>query len=67
MVNSALTLVVKRSLENDSDKRKASLMGQMIDLAIDFFISNNTFFDKISLYRLAYPIFFSNFVVEKCD
>ena len=37
IVNSVLTSVVKRSLENESDKRFVSTMGLLIDLAIDFF------------------------------
>ena len=39
IVNSVLTSVVKRNLENNSDKRFVSTMGLLIDLAIDFFIS----------------------------
>ena len=39
IVNSVLTSVVKRNLENDSDKRFVSSMGLLIDLAIDFFAS----------------------------
>lgn len=37
IVNSVLTSVVKRNLENESDKRFVSTMGLLIDLAIDFF------------------------------
>ena len=37
IVNSILTSVVKRNLENDSDERLVSTMGFLIDLAIDFF------------------------------
>jgi hypothetical protein len=37
IVNSVLTSVVKRNLENESDKRFISIMGLLIDLAIDFF------------------------------
>ena len=37
IANSALTSVVKRNLENESDKRFVSTMGFLIDLAIDFF------------------------------
>lgn len=37
IVNSVLTSVVKRNLENESDKRFISTMGLLIDLAIDFF------------------------------
>lgn len=39
IVNSVLTSVVKRNLENNSDKRFVSTMGLLIDLAIDFFTS----------------------------
>ena len=39
IVNSVLTSVVKRNLENESDKRFVSTMGFLIDLAIDFFIA----------------------------
>ena len=39
IVNSVLTSVVKRNLENESDKRFVSTMGLLIDLAIDFFIA----------------------------
>lgn len=39
MVNSVLTSVVKRNLENESDKRFVRTMGLLIDLAIDFFTS----------------------------
>ena len=39
IVNSVLNSVVKRNLENESDKRFASTMGFLIDLAIDFFTS----------------------------
>lgn len=39
IVNSVLTSVVKRNLENDSDKRFVSTMGLLIDLALDFFTS----------------------------
>ncbi|MBO5885490.1 MAG: hypothetical protein J6Q43_01835, partial [Bacteroidaceae bacterium] len=37
IVNSILTSIVKRNLENESDKRLVSTMGLLIDLAIDFF------------------------------
>ena len=37
IVNSVLTSIVKRNLENESDKRLVSTMGLHIDLAIDFF------------------------------
>lgn len=37
IVNSVLTSIVKRNLENESDKRFVSSMGFLIDLAIDFF------------------------------
>lgn len=37
VVNSVLTSVVKRNLENESNKRLVSSMGLLIDLAIDFF------------------------------
>ena len=37
IVNSILTSVVKRNLENESDKRFVNTMGLLIDLAIDFF------------------------------
>ena len=37
IVNSVLTSIVKRNLENESDKRLVSTMGLLIDLAIDFF------------------------------
>lgn len=37
VVNSVLASVVKRNLENESDKRLVSSMGLLIDLAIDFF------------------------------
>lgn len=37
IVNSVLTSVVKRNLENESDKGFVSTMGLLIDLAIDFF------------------------------
>jgi len=39
IVSSVLTSVVKRNLENESNKRFVSTMGLLIDLAIDFFIS----------------------------
>lgn len=39
IVNSVLTSVVKRNLENESDKRFVRTMGLLIDLAIDFFTS----------------------------
>lgn len=39
IVNSVLTSVVKRNLENESDKRFVGSMGLLIDLAIDFFIA----------------------------
>ena len=34
IINSVLTSVVKRNLENESDKRLVSTMGLLIDLAI---------------------------------
>ena len=37
IVNSILSSVVKRNLENESDKRFVNTMGLLIDLAIDFF------------------------------